>query len=195
MVQNAVDHIPGAVNHVDDAFRKSDFIHNFKNLGLGHGHLLRRFEDIGIAGDQGVGQKPPGDHGRKVIGRDPGKNAQGLRVSVAVDIGGDVFQESLRCTNTDGRLVVIGFAAGTIQQIAANYLLLKNISVAGYAFSIYSRAKPEHYRGLFADLTRMYESGAFKPHISAVVPREQAADGLRMLETRRATGKVVIATR
>jgi NADPH:quinone reductase len=117
-------------------------------------------------------------------------------VDVVLDpVGGDVFQESLRCTNTDGRLVVIGFAAGTIQQIASNYLLLKNISVAGYAFSIYSRGNHEHYRNLFEGLARMYVDGALRPHISAVLPLAETAEALRMLVERRATGKVVVQVR
>lgn len=114
-------------------------------------------------------------------------------VDVVLDpVGGDVFDQSLRCTNRDGRLVVIGFAAGRIPQIAANYLLLKNISVAGYSFSIYSRADHQHYANLFADLSAMFDSEKLDPRIDSVFPLERTGDALQKLLDREAIGKVVI---
>ena len=55
MIEDGVDHIQRSVNHVDNTFRKSDFINNFKNLGLGHGNLFGGLDNIGIAGDQCIG--------------------------------------------------------------------------------------------------------------------------------------------
>ena len=127
--------------------------------------------------------------------RDVIKNGVG-GVDVVLDpVGGDVFSESLRCTNTDGRLVVIGFAGGAIQSIASNYLLLKNISVAGFSFSIYARQKPEQYRRWFAELLELYAEGHFSPHISAVWPLEETGQALQSLQDRSATGKVVLRVR
>lgn len=117
-------------------------------------------------------------------------------VDVVLDpVGGDVFDQSLRCTNRDGRLVVIGFAAGRIPQIAANYLLLKNISVAGYSFSIYSRADHEHYARVFHDLSTMFDAGKLKPRIDSVYPLEGTGEALQKLLDREAIGKVVIQVR
>jgi NADPH2:quinone reductase len=127
--------------------------------------------------------------------RDAVKAAVG-GVDVVLDpVGGDVFDQSLRCTNRDGRLVVIGFAAGTIQQIPSNYLLLKNISVAGYSFSIYSRADHAHYARVFADLTQMYEAGKLRPRIYQVLPLSATGDALSLLLDRQVAGKVVVRTR
>jgi len=114
-------------------------------------------------------------------------------VDVVLDpVGGDVFDQSLRCTNRDGRLVVIGFAAGTIQQIPANYLLLKNISVAGYGFSIYSRADHAHYQRVFAELGELYADGLLHPRIDSVLPLAQTGAALSRLLERTAIGKVVV---
>ena len=127
--------------------------------------------------------------------RDAVKAAVG-GVDVVLDpVGGEVFDQSLRCTNRDGRLVIIGFAAGTIQQIPANYLLLKNISVAGYGFSIYSRADHAHYARVFADLTRMYQAGKLSPKIHQIFALADTAAALTSLLDRRAIGKVVVRTR
>jgi NADPH:quinone reductase len=114
-------------------------------------------------------------------------------VDVVLDpVGGEVFDQSLRCTNRDGRLVVIGFTAGTIQQIPANYLLLKNISVAGYAFSIYSRADHTHYQRVFAQLNDFYADGLLAPRIDTVLPLAETAVALSRLLERAAIGKVVV---
>ena len=127
--------------------------------------------------------------------RDAVKSAVG-GVDVVLDpVGGDAFDQSLRCTNRDGRLVVIGFAAGTIQQIPSNYLLLKNISVAGYSFSIYSRADHAHYANTFAKLSTLYEQGQLKPRIDTIVPLAQTGDALSRLLTRDVIGKVVVKVR
>lgn len=124
--------------------------------------------------------------------RDAVKAAVG-GVDVVLDpVGGDVFDQSLRCTNRDGRLIVIGFAAGTIQQIPANYLLLKNISVAGYGFSIYSRADHGHYQRVFAELNDFYADGLLHPRIDSVLPLEQTGAALSKLLERTAIGKVVV---
>ena len=127
--------------------------------------------------------------------RDAVKAAVG-GVDVVLDpVGGDVFDQSLRCTNRDGRLVVIGFAGGTIQQIPANYLLLKNISVAGYGFSIYSRADNADYARVFAELSDMYSAGKLRPKIHKVYVLSETGAALSSLLQRQVIGKVVVRTR
>lgn len=114
-------------------------------------------------------------------------------VDVVLDpVGGDVFDTSLRVTNRDGRLVVIGFTSGRISQIPANYLLLKNISVAGYAFSIYSRADHAHYRRIFDELAALHAAGRLSPRIDTVLPLAETPAALTRLVERDAIGKVVI---
>lgn len=117
-------------------------------------------------------------------------------VDVVLDpVGGDVFDQSLRCTNRDGRLVIIGFAAGRIAQIAANYLLLKNISVAGYSFSIYARADHQHYARVFQELATLFEAGKLNPRIDSVFALERTGEALQKLLDRKAIGKIVIQVR
>ncbi len=58
-------------------------------------------------------------------------------------IGGDAFDAALRALAWRGRLVVIGFAAGRIPTIKANYLLVKNIEVSGLQISDYRKRTPD----------------------------------------------------
>ena len=73
-------------------FGKTHLVDDLHDPGLGHGHLLRRFEDESIAGNHGIGQKPPGHHGRKVVWRDAAKDPHGLAMPIAVDVLGDILE-------------------------------------------------------------------------------------------------------
>jgi NADPH2:quinone reductase len=107
-------------------------------------------------------------------------------------VGGDVFKASFRATNPGGRLLPIGFAGGEVPQIPANHLLVKNLTVIGFYIGGYLKTFPEVIRDSMAELFRWYNEGRLTPHIGATLPLDRAAEGLDLLRTRRATGKVVI---
>lgn len=116
-------------------------------------------------------------------------------VDVVYDaVGGPAFDAALRATNPDGRLICIGFASGTVPQIKANHLLVKNISVMGFWWGGYRQFAPDLLNASLATLLDWYEIGGLRPHISATLPLEAAPEGLELLRTRKATGKVVILT-
>lgn len=118
---------------------------------------------------------------------------QGRGAEVVFDpVGGKVFEASLRCTAWEGRLLVIGFAAGTVQQIPANLLLVKNLSAIGFYWGSYRKQAPERLRAQFEQLARWVEEGRLKPHVSHRLPLERGAEALRLLEGRKTTGKVVL---
>jgi len=110
-------------------------------------------------------------------------------------VGGDLFTEALRATNPDGRILTMGFASGTVPPIAANHLLVKNIAVIGVYWGGYLKFRPEVLTESMATLFRWYSDGGLKPHISHILPLDQVAEGLALLKTRKATGKVVISIR
>lgn len=108
-------------------------------------------------------------------------------------VGGDAFDASLRSTKWGGRIAVIGFASGRVQQIPANILMVKNLSVHGVFWGSYRRRRPDLIAAEFADLAAWYAQGKLKPHISHRVPLAEAARALELLTSRKAQGKVVIA--
>lgn len=110
-------------------------------------------------------------------------------------VGGDVFDQSLRCTAPDGRLVVIGFAGGTVQQIPANLLLVKNLDVIGFYWGAYRRLAPERIQKSFAECLRWYEEGRLKPRVSRTFALEEAAGAIAALKDRSVVGKAVIKVR
>lgn len=124
--------------------------------------------------------------------RDRVKEMTGGADVVYDPVGGDAFMQSLRCINWEGRLIVIGFASGTIPQIPANYLLVKNCSAVGFFWGAYMQKDPGVVMRSFDTLLGWYKDGKLKPHISHRLPLERAGEALDLLRQRKSTGKVVL---
>jgi NADPH2:quinone reductase len=107
-------------------------------------------------------------------------------------VGGDVFDESTRCIAFDGRLLVVGFTSGRIPMIPVNIPLIKGFSVMGMRAGEYGRKFPEKGREHIATLDAMLAEGKLHPHICARFPLERAIDAMRMLQDRKAIGKVIV---
>lgn len=107
-------------------------------------------------------------------------------------VGGDLFDDCLRAVAWGGRILIVGFAAGTIQSIPANLPLLKGSSLLGVFWGEFTKRDPELHQQNTVELLEALSTGKLKPHTGAVFPLERAADALRMLAERRATGKVVV---
>lgn len=117
----------------------------------------------------------------------------GRGVDVCIDmLGGDPFDAALRALAWCGRMVVVGFAAGRIPEIKANYLLVKNISVAGLQWSDYRDRTPRRMAEAQSEIFRLYREGKLRPHIMARLPLERAGEALAMFRDRRIVGKIVL---
>lgn len=107
-------------------------------------------------------------------------------------VGGDVFDRSIRCLAWEGRILPIGFAGGRIPSVAANRVLLKNISVLGMYWGTYWRHAPHVIREAYAGLVELYERGSLRPLIHQVYAMEELPRALTALEHRECRGKAVI---
>jgi NADPH:quinone reductase len=107
-------------------------------------------------------------------------------------VGGEIFELSTKCVAPEGRLLVIGFAGGTIPSIAANRILLKNMSVVGVYWGGYLEHYPEYLREAQQSLFTMYEAGQIKPAVSQSFTLADAVEALDALATRKTVGKVVL---
>lgn len=117
-------------------------------------------------------------------------------VEVAFDpVGGEIFDTLFRTMAWSGRVVVIGFAGGRVQQIPANLLLVKNASALGFWWGSYRRHAPELLAPAFAELIGWWSQRLLNPHVSNRLPLGEAADALKSLKERRATGKLVLTLR
>lgn len=107
-------------------------------------------------------------------------------------VGGDVFDESVRCIAFGGRLLVIGFASGRIPTVSVNLPLIKGFSVVGVRAGEYGRKFPERGRENLDAVWRLAEEGRVKPHVHAELPLERWREGFDLLANREVIGKAVI---
>lgn len=122
--------------------------------------------------------------------------ASGGGVNVIFDpVAGDRFDDSVRALAPEGRLVIIGFAGGTIPRVAANRILFRNIDVVGAAWGAFLEVHPELKASTHADLVRMVDAGFVAPLVGADFPLSQAAEALQLIANRQAVGKVVLTAR
>jgi NADPH2:quinone reductase len=118
---------------------------------------------------------------------------QGRGVDVVYDpVGGRLFDESLRATTNGGRILVVGFASGTVPQIPANILLVKNVTVLGFYWGQYETLAPARMRASLQELLDWLAKGEIRPHVSQTYPLDRAVEALTALKARRSTGKVVL---
>lgn len=107
-------------------------------------------------------------------------------------VGGDVFDASRRCIAFEGRLVVVGFAAGRIPTLPAGHTLVKNYSVVGLHWGLYRTVDPPVIEAAHAALTELYAAGRIKPLVSERVPMAGAPAALTRLASRGTVGKLVV---
>jgi NADPH2:quinone reductase len=107
-------------------------------------------------------------------------------------VGGDLFEQSLRSIAWDGRLLVVGFAGGTIPQAKANLVLLKGCAIVGVFWGAFTGREPETNRANFEQLFRWFEAGKLAPSISHRFPLARAADALEALVRREVVGKAIL---
>ncbi len=128
--------------------------------------------------------------------KDEVKERSGGGVDVVLDpVGGDRFTDSLRCLREDGRLIVVGFTGGSIPEVRVNRLLLGNTEVVGAGWGAYVMGKPDLNRDIGAAIMRMVADGFIAPVVGERFALERAADALKTIEERRATGKIVLEVR
>ena len=107
-------------------------------------------------------------------------------------VGGEAFEQSVRCVGWEGRILVVGFASGDIAKVATNLILVKNFSVTGVVFGEHSWRYPEDTRQRLGKLLAAYAQARLQPRVSQTYPLAEAARALGELSGRRAVGKLVL---
>jgi len=114
-------------------------------------------------------------------------------VDVVYDpVGGNVTLESIRCTNWDARLLLLGFTSGAHVGLPSNLILIKGLQVIGCRAGEYIRQNPHLLPQRMKDLLDWAKSGDLRPHISHQFPMESIQDAMLTVFHRKVVGKVVI---
>jgi NADPH2:quinone reductase len=107
-------------------------------------------------------------------------------------VGGDAFDQAMRCINWNGRLLVVGFASGRIPQLPVNLALLKGAAVVGVFYGRFEQEEPEAATQNRRELAQLYQDGRIAPAIHQTFALEDYAAALNALTGRQVIGKVVV---
>lgn len=117
----------------------------------------------------------------------------GVGADVIYDpVGGDLFDQAARCINWKGRLLVIGFASGTIPKYPINLALLKGCQLVGVFWGDFRRREPDVHDQNVRELFQLFEDGKIKPLVSQTFSLQDYAAALNVFVERKAIGKIVI---
>ncbi|MFF4378457.1 NADPH:quinone oxidoreductase family protein [Kitasatospora sp. NPDC001547] len=118
---------------------------------------------------------------------------EGRGADVVFDpVGGEAYTGSTRCVAFEGRIVVVGFAAGQIPAPALNHALVKNYSILGLHWGLYNTRDPRAVRAAHDGLTELAAEGAVRPLVSARVPLAAAADAVHRVAAGLSTGRIAV---
>ncbi|MDQ0785715.1 NADPH:quinone oxidoreductase family protein [Streptomyces sp. B3I8] len=107
-------------------------------------------------------------------------------------VGGTAYEQSAKLAAFEGRIVVVGFAGGTIPSPALNHALVKNYSILGLHWGLYNTKNPELVRHCHEQLTELAARGAIKPLVSERVPLEDASAAVQRVADGVSTGRIVV---
>lgn len=110
-------------------------------------------------------------------------------------VGGDAFMQAMRVVGWHARMLIVGFASGTWQQIPANIVLVKNIAVMSSLWGAEMERDPAFARKVLNEALALYRDGQLRPLPGKTYPLKDAADALRDMMNRSVTGKSVVLPR
>ena len=119
--------------------------------------------------------------------------SEGKGIDVIFDpVGGDIFDTLARTMGRKGRLLVIGFASGSIPKLAVNLALVKEFSVVGVFWGAFTRSEPKEYKNNMIELFNWYKKGLLKPLIEESYALSEASEVLEKILARGAKGKIIL---
>ncbi|MCB5164219.1 NADPH:quinone oxidoreductase family protein [Streptomyces bambusae] len=107
-------------------------------------------------------------------------------------VGGDAYAASAKCIAFEGRILVVGFAGGTVPTPALNHALIKNYAIVGLHWGLYATHDPAAVRTCHDELTRLAATGAIRPLVSERVPLAAASDAVQRLADGTTTGRIAV---
>ena len=107
-------------------------------------------------------------------------------------VGGDVFDESMRCIAPYGRILIVGFTSGRPAVAKTNHLLVKDAEIIGFTIGALAKLKPELAKANLDVLVGWLASGRIHPYHSHALPLAQASEALKLVVDRQVIGKALL---
>ncbi|TNE36143.1 MAG: NADPH:quinone oxidoreductase family protein [Alphaproteobacteria bacterium] len=147
-----------------------------------------RRDDLLRIGAEAVFDREPDELRQKVMDATCGKG-----VDIALDVvGGETTRQLVRCLAFEGRLLLVGFAAGNAASLPANHLLVKNVDVSGFYWGPYQSRFLEETRRSFDHLFQLYADGKLHPQPALSFPIDRINDAYTALLERKHSGKIIL---
>ena len=117
---------------------------------------------------------------------------RGRGVDVVFDpVGGAAYAQSTKCIAFEGRIVVVGFASGTMPQPPLGHALVKNYSILGLHWGLYAQLAPDRVRAAHDDLLQLAADGSVRPVVGERVTFDDLPAGVQRLADGETVGRVV----
>ncbi len=130
---------------------------------------------------------------KKDIMRNRIKEISSGGIDVVIDlVGGNDSIDSIKSLSWEGRIVIVGFATGSIPSIPANRLLLKNAQALGLYWGEQAYREPKLIGESFKKLEKWYINGLLKPRVYKKIKLKDATKALNLLKDRKNIGKIVL---
>ncbi|XP_037078937.1 quinone oxidoreductase-like protein 2 isoform X2 [Pollicipes pollicipes] len=110
-------------------------------------------------------------------------------------VGGEVFEEAIKCVAHEGKVIVAGFASRTVPHVATSALLPRSFALIGLSLRHYREADNAVFRQAVLDVIELHEAGLIAPHVSAQFPLDEVNQALSFISERKSTGKVLLDIR
>ena len=107
-------------------------------------------------------------------------------------VGGDAYAGSAKCVAFEGRILVVGFAGGTVPTPGLNHALVKNYSIVGVHWGLYRQLDPALVTEAHGRLCELAAERVVQPLIGGVLDLGDAADGLTRLGAGETVGRLVV---
>ncbi|MEU2790410.1 NADPH:quinone oxidoreductase family protein [Streptomyces sp. NPDC007100] len=107
-------------------------------------------------------------------------------------VGGDAYAKSVKCVAFEGRIVVVGFASGTVPAPGLNHALVKNYSILGLHWGLYNTKDPAAVDACHEELAKLAAQGVIRPLIGGRVPLSGAAEAVQRVFDGTTTGRLVV---
>ncbi|MGH6657663.1 MAG: NADPH:quinone oxidoreductase family protein [Actinocrinis sp.] len=107
-------------------------------------------------------------------------------------VGGDAYTGSTKCVAFEGRILVVGFAGGSVPAPALNHALVKNYSIVGLHWGLYREKDPAQVAAAHDALTAMAATGAVAPLIGGRLTMDEVPEGLTRLAAGDTVGRLVL---
>jgi len=107
-------------------------------------------------------------------------------------VGGDVFDESMRCVAPFGRILIVGFTSGRPALAKTNHLLVKDAEVVGFTIGALNRLDPDRAKRNLDVLVGWLAARRISPYHSHALPLAKASEALKLIVERKVIGKVLL---